>query len=205
MRNLAILALALCAAPALAQDFPLTIDHKFGQTVIEAAPQRVASIDYNGADNLLALGVQPVMVRYWFGDYPRAVWPWAEALLTGTPEILKAELNFEQIAATDPDLIMAVYSGITAEDYAKLSEIAPVVTIPEGVGDYELGWQDQAHRRPATIEVERPGGGGRLEGERRVGAGRPRQRQRTGGPIAADFGAQGIRTHRDPGVGEVDV
>lgn len=140
---LALLAI-LVASKTLAQEFPLTIDHKFGQTVIEAQPERVASIDYNGADNLLALGIQPVMVRYWFGDHPRAVWPWADALLQGKPEILKGELNFEQIAATDPDVILALYSGITAEDYAKLSKIAPVVAIPEGVGDYELGWVDQA-------------------------------------------------------------
>lgn len=141
---LATCALAALAAPALAQDFPLTIDHTFGQTVIEAQPTRVATLDYNGADNLLALGVQPVMVRYWFGDYPRAVWPWADALLEGIPEILTGELNFEQIAATEPDLIVALYSGITEDDYARLSEIAPVVAVPEGVGDYELGWEQQA-------------------------------------------------------------
>ncbi len=138
------LLLATTSLPALAQDFPLTLTHKFGTTVIEAAPERVASLDYNGADNLLALGVQPVTVKYWFGDYPRAVWPWADALLEGTPEILNGDLNFEQIAAADPDVIIALYSGITAEDYAKLSEIAPVVAVPEGVGDYELGWVDQA-------------------------------------------------------------
>jgi iron complex transport system substrate-binding protein len=143
MLRLSLLAL-FAATPALAQEFPLTLDTAFGQTIIPAAPERVATIDYNGADNLLALGVQPVLVRYWFGDYPRAVWPWADALLTDTPEILKGEINFEQIAASDPDVIMALYSGITAEDYAKLSQIAPVVAIPAGVGPYELPWRDQA-------------------------------------------------------------
>lgn len=145
IRNMLVALLVLAfASPALAQEFPLTIDHAFGQTVIPARPERVATIDYNGADNLLALGVQPVLVRYWFGDYPRAVWPWADTLLQGTPQILNGEINFEQIAATRPDVIMALYSGITAEDYAKLSKIAPVVAIPAGVGTYELPWRDQA-------------------------------------------------------------
>jgi len=137
-------ALSSVPLPALAQDFPLTFEHRFGTTVIPDLPERVASVDYNGADNLLALGVQPVTVRYWFGDYPRAVWPWAEALLEGSPAILKGDLNLEQIAAARPDVIIALYSGITPEEYAKLSQIAPVVAVPEGVGDYELGWQEQA-------------------------------------------------------------
>lgn len=132
------------ASTIRAQEFPLSIEHKFGSTIIPAQPERVASLDYNGADNLLALGVQPVTVRYWFGDYPRAVWPWADERLEGTPEILRGDLNFEQIAAAEPDVIIAVYSGITQADYEKLSLIAPVVAVPAGVGDYELPWDEQA-------------------------------------------------------------
>lgn len=124
--------------------FPITIDHKFGSTTIEKAPIRVASVDYNGADNLLALGVQPVTIRYWYGDYDRAVWPWADNRLEGNPEILKGDLNFEQIAATNPDVIIAVWSGITADDYERLSLIAPVVAVPKGMGDYAMPWDQQA-------------------------------------------------------------
>jgi len=144
LRIAALCFAAVLPAPASAQDFPLTIAHKFGTTVIAEKPERVASLDYNGADNLLALGVQPVVVKYWFGDYPRAVWPWADALLEGTPEILRGELNFEQIAAVDPDVIIALYSGISQADYEKLSLIAPVVAVPAGIGDYELPWDQQA-------------------------------------------------------------
>lgn len=132
------------ATAALAQGFPLTIEHKFGTTVIESQPERVASLDFSGADNLIALGVDPVTVRYFSGDYPRAVWPWADALLGEDPEILRGDLSFEQIAATDPDLIIAIQSGISQEDYEKLSLIAPVVAVPEGKGDYELSWNERA-------------------------------------------------------------
>ena len=139
-----VLTFATPALPAFAQDFPLTIEHKFGTTVIEAPPERVASLDFNGADNLLALGVQPVVVRDWYGDHPRGVWPWADVLLEGELEVLKGELDFEQVAAADPDVIIALWSGITAEEYERLSLIAPVVAVPEGVGDYALPWDDLA-------------------------------------------------------------
>ncbi|MFQ1701656.1 ABC transporter substrate-binding protein [Loktanella agnita] len=136
-----IIMLGTCA---FAQEFPLTITHKFGETVIESAPVRVASLDYNGADNLLALGIQPVTIRDWYGDHPKAVWPWAAPLLMGNPEILRGDLNFEQIAAAEPDVIIALWSGITTEEYTQLSRIAPVVAVPEGTGDFALPWDQLA-------------------------------------------------------------
>ncbi|TNC61813.1 ABC transporter substrate-binding protein [Rubellimicrobium roseum] len=144
MPKIHFLVLAILPVPALAQDFPLTIAHKFGTTVIEARPERVASLDFNGADNLLALGIQPVTVRDWYGDHPRGVWPWADTLMDSNPKILRGELDFEQIATTDPDVIIALWSGITAEEYERLTLIAPVVAVPEGVGDYALPWDELA-------------------------------------------------------------
>ncbi|WP_404400407.1 ABC transporter substrate-binding protein [Pelagibacterium halotolerans] len=147
IRFLRIAAVSLAAAvsaPVMAQDFPLTIEHKFGTTVIADKPERIASVDYGGADNLLALGIQPVTIRYWYGDYPRGVWPWADDFLEGEPALLQGDLDFEAIAATDPDVIIALYSGITDKDYEALSRIAPVVAVPEGVGDYALAWDELA-------------------------------------------------------------
>lgn len=141
---LMVLISLLLASLSFAQQFPVTIEHKFGTTVIEARPERIASVDFNGADNLLALGIQPVTIRYWYGDFERAVWPWAAELLEGTPEILRGELNVEQIARAEPDVIIAIWSGITPEEYEQLSLIAPVVAVPEGVGDYALPWDELA-------------------------------------------------------------
>ncbi len=132
------------AGPVFAQEYPLTIAHKFGTTLIEEAPERVASLDYAGADDLLALGVQPVTIRHWYGDYPRSVWPWAEPLLEGTPTILRGQIDFEAVAAAEPEVIVALWSGITAEEYERLSLIAPVVAVPDGVGDYALPWDERA-------------------------------------------------------------
>ncbi|WP_254050097.1 ABC transporter substrate-binding protein [Limimaricola cinnabarinus] len=132
------------AGPVFAQEYPLTIEHKFGTTLIEEAPERVASLDYAGADDLLALGVQPVTIRHWYGDYPRSVWPWAEPLLEGTPTILRGQIDFEAVAAAEPEVIVALWSGITVEEYERLSLIAPVVAVPDGVGDYALPWDERA-------------------------------------------------------------
>ncbi|MFN3662516.1 ABC transporter substrate-binding protein [Yoonia sp.] len=136
--------LAVLALPAQAQDFPQTIPHKFGSAEIAAQPDRIATLDFAGADDLLALGVQPVLIRNWYGDYPRAVWPWAEDLLQGAPDILRGDLNAEQVAAAAPDVILSLWSGITDAEYAQLARIAPVVAVPEGVGDYALPWDERA-------------------------------------------------------------
>lgn len=88
----------------------------------------------NGADSLPALGVQPVTTRDWSGDQPRAVWPWAHPLLEGEPTILRGETDVEAVAAAEPDVILALWSGITAEDYATLAHIAPIMATPVGFG-----------------------------------------------------------------------
>ncbi len=142
--RLVLATLVITVSPAFAQQYPLTIEHKFGTTIIEAAPTRVASVDYNGADNLLALGIQPVAIRYWYGDAENGLWPWAQSLLLSNPEVLRGDLNFEQIATSEPDVILAIWSGITPDEYDQLSKIAPVVAVPKGVGDYALSWDQLA-------------------------------------------------------------
>jgi iron complex transport system substrate-binding protein len=139
---LALTALAsVLASPALAQDFPQTFEHRFGTTVVEAAPERVVSLDYGGQDDLLALGIVPVAVRYWYGDYPYGTWPWAQAALgDSTFEMIEGDLNIEQVAALAPDVILAQYSGITEDEYALLSQIAPVIAAEAQYDDYSTPW-----------------------------------------------------------------
>ena len=40
-------------------------------------------------------------------------------------------IDFEAVADTQPDVILASYSGLTQEEYDTLSKIAPVVAYPE--------------------------------------------------------------------------
>jgi len=124
------------ASAAVADDpFPITVEHAFGETVIERAPERIVSVGYTEHDTLLALGIVPVGLTEWYGDWEAGVWPWAlEALGDERPVVLQQVDGFqlERIAALDPDLIVGVNAGVDADTYEQLSEIAPTVAQPEG-------------------------------------------------------------------------
>jgi iron complex transport system substrate-binding protein len=124
--------------------FPVTIEHRYGETTVESEPERVVSVGFIDQDPLLALGVVPVGIRDWYGDQPSAVWPWAQDLLGGAePEVLPAEeLNVEAVAALDPDLIVGVSSGMTEEEYETLSQIAPTLAQSGDYLDFGMPWQE---------------------------------------------------------------
>ena len=66
MRIFIFLFLSL-AASVQAADFPVRIEHAYGETIVQTAPQRVVSVGYHEQDFLYALGVAPVGVHEWFG------------------------------------------------------------------------------------------------------------------------------------------
>lgn len=123
---------------ANAASFPVTIEHAFGSTTITQAPERVATWGWGSADAAIALGTVPVAIPFQsYGGDEDGVLPWiAEALESqgaATPTVLPdsaEEPPYEEIAAAEPDLILAVYSGITREQYELLSKIAPTVAYP---------------------------------------------------------------------------
>ncbi len=126
--------------------FPVTIAHKYGSTTLEAKPARIVTVGLMEQDALLALGIVPVGTSEWFGDYPGSIWPWAQdevAALGGeVPAAVGGEtINFEAIAGLQPDLILALYAGITQEEYDLLTQIAPTVAQPEAYVDYGIPWQ----------------------------------------------------------------
>ena len=49
-------------------------------------------------------------------------------------------VNFTEIAQLSPDLIIAVNSGVTQEEYERLTKIAPTVAYP--TGPWVNSWQD---------------------------------------------------------------
>jgi iron complex transport system substrate-binding protein len=126
--------------------FPVTIEHKYGETTLESRPERVVTVGLTDHDSVLALGVVPVGVTDWFGEHPSAAWPWAQDELgNGESEIVGTvdAIGFEKVAAARPDVILALYAGITDSDYDKLSQIAPTVAQPKGQVDYGIPWQQQ--------------------------------------------------------------
>lgn len=129
--------------------FPVTLDHKYGSTEITKLPERIVTVGLTEQDALLALGVTPVGTTEWFGKHPGAIWPWAKNKLQGeTPEVVgdAATINFEKIAALNPDLILAMYSGLTQEQYDLLAKIAPTIAQPATYVDYGIPWQELTNK-----------------------------------------------------------
>ncbi|ADB30422.1 periplasmic binding protein [Kribbella flavida DSM 17836] len=136
------------ASSAESGAFPVSIKNKYGTAELKAEPKRVVTVGLVEQDALLALGVVPVGTTEWFGEKPGALFPWAKEKLgdAQVPTVLRDKdgIQFEKIAALAPDLIVGMYSGISADDYQKLTAIAPTVAQPAGVPDYGVAWQDVA-------------------------------------------------------------
>ncbi|WP_349427662.1 iron-siderophore ABC transporter substrate-binding protein [Microbacterium sp. LWS13-1.2] len=119
--------------------FPVTIEHAYGETVIESKPERVATVAWSNQEVPIALGVVPVGMAEvtWGDDDGDGVLPWVEDELeeigAETPVLFDETdgIDFEAVADTQPDVILAAYSGLTQEEYDTLSKIAPVVAYPE--------------------------------------------------------------------------
>ena len=129
--------------------FPRTIEHAFGTTEIPEQPERVAAVSWVNQDIALSLGVVPVGVAATeYGGNENQSTDWFDAKLEelgGEAPVQYSEtdgLDYQAIAATEPDVILATYSGIDEEQYSKLSEIAPVVAYPEGTAPFGTPWQD---------------------------------------------------------------
>ena len=140
------------AAQGATGSFPVTVEHAFGETTIEQAPTRVATVSWVNADVSIALGVVPVgMPRDDWGGNEQGSTPWKDAALEEADAALGTEgapaqysetdgLDVNAIAALAPDVILGAYSGLTQEEYDKLSKIAPVVAYPDTA--YGTAWQD---------------------------------------------------------------
>jgi iron complex transport system substrate-binding protein len=147
IQPLIIAATLAVAGAANAQTFPVTIEHAHGETVVPAEPQRIVTWGWSNEDAVIALGKVPVGMPFQsYGGGDNGIHDWVEEALEAagaeTPTILDAggEPPIEQIAALAPDLIIAAYSGITAEQYAVLSGIAP--TIAYSGAPWSTSWQD---------------------------------------------------------------
>ncbi|WP_426936565.1 iron-siderophore ABC transporter substrate-binding protein [Brevibacterium sp. LE-L] len=146
---------------------PVTIEHALGTTKIDKKPERVATVNWANHEVPLALGVVPVgMASADFGDDDgNGVLPWVEDKLEDldaeTPTLFDETdgIDFEAVADTQPDVILAGYSGLSQEDYDTLSEIAPVVAYPETA--WGTPWREM-------IEINSEAIGMKAEGEQLV-------------------------------------
>ncbi|WP_214792299.1 MULTISPECIES: iron-siderophore ABC transporter substrate-binding protein [unclassified Exiguobacterium] len=146
-----------------AEGYPITIKHALGETVIDKKPKRVATVGWSNQDVALALDVVPVgfsAANYGVQD-GSGMLPWTADKLKDlgeeNPNIYQDTdgLDFEAIADSQPDVILAAYSGITQEDYDTLTEIAPVVAYQET--PWVSSWQDTVRFDSMAIGMEEEG------------------------------------------------
>lgn len=148
-------------------EYPIVIKHALGETVIDSKPERVATIQWANHDIALALGVVPVgfsAANYGVQD-DSGLLPWTAEKLAELgvtdPNVYQDTdgLDFEAISDSDPDVILAAYSGITQEDYDLLSQIAPVVPYP--TAPWATTWREQ-------VTYNATGMGMKAEGEQLI-------------------------------------
>ncbi len=133
---------------ASGEGFPVTIEHAYGETVIDSQPERVATVAWSNQDTALALGVVPVgMPKVTYGDDDTdGLHPWVKNKLDelgGEAPVLFDEtdgIDATAVAKTDPDVILAPNSGLTKEEYETLSNVAKVVPYPDKA--WGTTWRD---------------------------------------------------------------
>ncbi len=127
------------AGTASSEGFPVTFEHIYGETVIESAPERIATWGWGATDAVLALGIVPVAVASMdYGGGDNRITPWVEEAIADLggeePVILdnaSYELSVEELLATDPDVLIAPYSGLTQEEYDAVTGAGIAVVAPE--------------------------------------------------------------------------
>ncbi|AHH15672.1 putative ferric nocobactin-binding protein [Nocardia nova SH22a] len=119
----------------------VTIDHSLGKTEIQGTPKRVVAIGNQWVETAVALGVKPV--GYLIpGAGPNASAPWLPAAqLEGSKALTAGGDTVEQVAALEPDLILAPNYLMDKAMYEKFSKLAP--TVANVSGSQIDPWQDE--------------------------------------------------------------
>ena len=127
---------------------PVTITHALGEAEITSKPERIVTLGQGSAETAIALGVTPVATEsYEWGADDSGQLPWVREAVEeqdgDLPELITGgdDVSAEEIAALDPDLVLAPWSGLTQDQYDQISEVAPTVAYPES--PWTIDWKDQ--------------------------------------------------------------
>jgi len=145
--------------------FPVTFEHIYGETTIEAAPERVATWGWGATDAVLALGIVPVAIASMdYGGGDNRITPRVEEALEELggeePVILDNaafELSVEELLATDPDVLIAPYSGLTQEEYDAVTAAGIPVVAPEEAL-WSTPWRDVVTETGKALGLETEAG-----------------------------------------------
>ncbi|MHC9046939.1 ABC transporter substrate-binding protein [Microbacterium saperdae] len=132
--------------------FPYTLAHAFGSSAFEEAPERIAVVTDVDLDIAIALGVEPVI----YPGYELGAWQ-QEAFDERGLQLDSYDpadgIDFEAIAASKPDAILATSGWSLDEDYEKLSAIAPVIAYTTEDGLDAMTWADRTELAGCALGI----------------------------------------------------
>jgi iron complex transport system substrate-binding protein len=128
-------------------EFPRAVEHDGGSTTLDDPPERVVSIEgTTSLDMLLLMGVTPAAGGADYED-PFRIAPWQAALTNGDREApgfdliaKRPEVNIEQIAGAQPDLIIS-QSGWIEDILAPVEAIGAPIVVFDWTDD-KVDWRD---------------------------------------------------------------
>ena len=122
----------------------ISIKHVYGTTEVPADATKVATVAWANQDVLLALGIMPLgfSKQTWGVTDGSGMLPWTKEKVdeltangAAQPKLFDddggVKINPQAVNATKPEVILAVYSGMSKEEYETLSKIAPTVAYPK--------------------------------------------------------------------------
>lgn len=150
----------------------ISIKHVYGTTEVPAGATKVATVAWANQDVLLALGIMPLgfSKQTWGVTDGSGMLPWTKEKVdeltangAAQPKLFDddggVKINPQAVNATKPEVILAVYSGMSKEEYETLSKIAPTVAYPKVA--WGTPWRE-------TIAINATAVGKKAEGEKLV-------------------------------------
>ncbi|MBN9792685.1 iron-siderophore ABC transporter substrate-binding protein [Pseudonocardia sp. TMWB2A] len=178
-----------------ATQYPLTLTTWAGETVLEQRPERIAVIGFSpNMDALEALGVTPVYTMAEESEWPWRSQEWLSGVEFRDTVTRRDPINFEGIASTRPDLIVATNWVQDEPTFERLSSIAPVLENPTQVKGDQISWQDTQRMIGEALDLSAASDTAVTEAEQtieRVAQENPEYADRTI-TIATDYTQSGI-------------
>lgn len=119
---------------------PVTITHARGSTTVPGTPKKIVVLGNQWLDTTLALGVTPMGYVDNVATVSKSTPPWEPKALEAAKALNPVGNVAEQVAALEPDLILADPFVADQKTYDELSKIAP--TLPALGKDVVTPWPD---------------------------------------------------------------
>ncbi|MGP9537360.1 ABC transporter substrate-binding protein [Brachybacterium sp. AOP43-C2-M15] len=135
--------------------YPLTLATPYGETVLEAVPERIAVVGGLGdLEVAVALGLAPVLAPWTVEDLGWLVGHEEAMAEAEKVEIWGDSFPYEMVAAAQPDLIVAQTLDAVGDHYERLAEIAPVLArdSEEEYGRTDKDWRELVRGLAAAVD-----------------------------------------------------